>query len=114
MSRKRLREAVIPEERYDTVRHRMIALLKGMPRTGKELSGQLGIPERDVYEHLEHIRRTMNKGDYRLSVRPARCDKCGFVFVKRGRLKKPGKCPICRNEFLEEPLFSAENIRARE
>ena len=111
MGRNRPKEAVVPEERYDTIRHRITTLLKEMPLTGQELSGQLRIPERDIYEHLEHIRKTMNKGNYRLSVAPARCDKCGFVFTKRGRLKKPGKCPICRNESLEEPLFSVRKVR---
>ncbi|MBA3060962.1 MAG: transcriptional regulator, partial [Nitrospirae bacterium] len=36
---------------------------------------------------------------------PAECAKCSFVFRKRERLKKPGKCPICRSEFIQEPLF---------
>lgn len=109
--KRRPKEAVVPEERYETLRRRIIALLKERPFTGKELSGQLRVPERDVCEHLEHIRRTMNKGDYKLSVIPARCEKCGFVFVKRGRLKRPGKCPICRSESLEEPLFSVDRSR---
>lgn len=78
------------------------------PRTAKEISGEVRIPERDIYEHLEHIRKTMNKGEYRLVVVPARCERCGFVFRKRGRLKKPGKCPICRSESVTEPLFSVE------
>jgi hypothetical protein len=39
------------------------------------------------------------------NVTPAECRKCGFVFQKREKLKKPGKCPICRSESIEEPLF---------
>lgn len=108
VERKRAREPVTPEERYETLRHRIVSMLKERPSTGKELSGQLRIPEKDVYEHLEHIRKTMNKGPYRLLVEPARCEKCGFVFRKRGRLKAPGKCPMCRSESLAEPLFSVE------
>jgi hypothetical protein len=110
MTRSRhIKEAAVPEERYETQRKRIVALLKERPLSGKELSGQLRVPEKDVYDHLEHIRRTMNKGEYRLAVVPARCQRCGFVFRKRGRLKKPGKCPLCRSEFLEEPLFSVES-----
>jgi hypothetical protein len=108
VERKKIREPVIPEERYETLRRRMTAILKEGPLSGKEMSNQLRIPERDVYEHLEHIRKTMNKGDYRLVVVPARCNRCGFVFRKRGRLKPPGKCPMCRSESLEEPVFSVE------
>jgi len=113
VNRRKLREAAIPEERYETLRHRIAALLKEAPFTAKEISGQLRIPEREVYEHLEHIRKTMNKGDHNLVVTPARCSKCGFVFTKRGRLKRPGKCPICHSESLEEPVFSVENARER-
>jgi len=105
----RIKEAAVPEERYETLRRRIVTLLKEGPLSGKELSGWLRVPEKDIYDHLEHIRKTMNKGPYRLVVVPARCEKCGFVFRKRGRLKKPGKCPLCRSEALEEPLFSVES-----
>jgi transcriptional regulator len=111
IDRRRLREATVPEERYETLRHRIIILLKERPFGGKELTGHLRISERDVYEHLEHIRKTMNKGGYKLIVAPARCEKCGFVFTKRGRLKRPGKCPLCHSESLQEPLFSIEAAR---
>ncbi len=106
---KTAKEPAAPEERYETLRHRIVTLLKeGGPLSGKDLSNELRIPEKDVYEHLEHIRKTMNKGEYKLVVAPARCSKCGFVFRKRGRLKKPGKCPLCRSEFVEPPLFSVQ------
>jgi predicted Zn-ribbon and HTH transcriptional regulator len=111
---KRAREPVVPEERYETLRRRIATLLREGPLSGKELSNELRVPEKDVYEHLEHIRKTMNKGDYKLAVVPARCNKCGFVFRKRGRLKKPGKCPICRSESVEEPVFSVESRKKSE
>jgi predicted Zn-ribbon and HTH transcriptional regulator len=110
-TKRRTAEPVVPEERYETLRHRIVGLLKEAPLTGKELSGYLRIPEKDVYEHLEHIRKTMNKGEDRLVVTPARCDRCGFVFRKRSRLKRPGKCPLCRNESVQEPVFSVENAK---
>jgi transcriptional regulator len=111
VGRKKLKEAAVPEERYETLRRRIALLLRETPLTAKELSGHLRIPERDVFEHLEHIRKTMNKGHHRLVMIPARCDKCGFTFTKRGRLKRPGKCPICRSESLQEPLFSVQKAR---
>ncbi len=103
------KDPVVPEERYETLRRRIVTLLKEGPLSGRDLSNELRIPERDVYEHLEHIRKTMNKGEYGFVVLPARCTKCGFVFRKRGRLKKPGKCPMCRSESVEEPVFSVES-----
>jgi hypothetical protein len=66
----------------------------------------LRISEREAYDHLEHIRRSMHKGAYQLVIRPALCERCGFTFRKRNRLKKPGRCPICRSESIAEPLFT--------
>jgi hypothetical protein len=39
---------------------------------------------------------------------PAVCKKCGFVFAKREKLKRPGKCPVCRGESIREPRFTIE------
>ena len=108
MNRRHIKEPAVPEERYETLRRRIVILLQERPYGGKELSGYLRIPERDVYDHLEHIRKTMNKGNARLVVTPAFCEKCGFVFRKRDRLKRPSKCPICHAESPQEPLFSIE------
>jgi predicted Zn-ribbon and HTH transcriptional regulator len=64
------------------------------------------ISEKEVYEHLEHIRKTLSKRDRQLVIVPAECAKCGFVFSKRERVRKPGKCPVCKAESIREPLFS--------
>ncbi len=100
------REPQVPVERFDTIRHRIISLLLIHPATARQMSAELRIPEREIYEHLEHIRKTMHTGLYRLHVQPAFCEKCGFVFRKRERLKKPGRCPLCRSESITEPLFA--------
>jgi predicted Zn-ribbon and HTH transcriptional regulator len=39
-------------------------------------------------------------------VTPATCRDCHFVFHKRTRLTRPGKCPLCRSTRLSEPMFS--------
>jgi predicted Zn-ribbon and HTH transcriptional regulator len=36
---------------------------------------------------------------------PACCRACGFVFHKRERFRKPGRCPSCQHSFIEEPVF---------
>lgn len=95
-----------PVERHETIRQYIIALLQGYTISAKELSGFLKIPEKDIYDHLEHIRKTMNKGGYHLVVNPAKCTKCSFIFRKRGKLAKPGKCPICHCCQIIPPLFS--------
>jgi len=40
-----IKEAAVPEERYETLRRRIVTLLKERPLSGKELSGHLRVPE---------------------------------------------------------------------
>ncbi len=101
----KIKEPAVPVERFETIRHRIISLLLDHPNTARQISTELRIPEREVYEHLEHIRKTMHTGEYHLLVKPALCEKCGFTFRKRERLKAPGKCPMCRSESIVEPTF---------
>ncbi len=97
---------------HDTVRRGIISALEKMPCSSKELSSKAGIPEKQVYGHLEHIRKTAAATRRRLIVTPAECKKCGFVFRKRERFKKPGRCPVCRGESIREPLYSIREENA--
>jgi predicted Zn-ribbon and HTH transcriptional regulator len=96
----------VPREAGATVRRRLVDELREGPLSAKDLSGLVGIPEKDVYEHLEHIRTSLHRTGRRFFVRPAECAHCGFVFEKRERLGKPGKCPVCRKGPVHPPLFS--------
>ena len=100
----------MPVERQETIRQKIISLLEGRNLSAKEISADVMASEREVYEHLEHVQRTINKKEHNFIITPAECKKCGFVFRKRDRLKKPGKCPVCRSELIEEPLFSVKKI----
>ncbi|MBI5327533.1 MAG: transcriptional regulator [Deltaproteobacteria bacterium] len=100
------REAFIPQEREDTIRHKIISILTGQSLSAKELSADVRISEKEVYGHLEHIKKTVSKSGHNLVVVPSECNKCGFVFKKRDKLKKPSKCPVCYSESISEPIFS--------
>ena len=102
------REPSIPVEMHDTVRREIIVVLEQGERSAKDLSSEVRISEKEVYSHLEHIRKTISATGRHLAVTPAECRKCWFVFSKRERLKKPGKCPVCRGESIHEPLYSIE------
>jgi hypothetical protein len=52
------------------------------------------------------VERSLHHSGGALVVEPAECFRCGFVFTKRERLRKPGRCPVCRGEVILEPLFS--------
>ncbi|MBI5742043.1 MAG: transcriptional regulator [Nitrospirae bacterium] len=102
---KRPKKPHIPADRRETIRQGITAALKGNTLSAKELSGALRVSEKEIYEHLSHIQKTVHKSDYVMVITPAECRKCGFVFEKREKLQKPGRCPICRSESIEEPLF---------
>jgi predicted Zn-ribbon and HTH transcriptional regulator len=102
---KKIKEPRIPPERHGTIRQEIISVLEGNTLSAKEISGLVGISEKDVYAHLEHVERSLKKD---LVITPARCKKCGFVFKKRERLTKPGRCPVCKGQSIEEPLFSVK------
>jgi len=104
--KKKPKETFIPPERQETIRHKIISVLEGQALSAKEISSKVMVPEKEVYEHLEHIQKSLNKRERNLIITPAECKKCSFVFRKRDRLKKPGKCPVCRSELISEPLFS--------
>jgi len=104
--KKRPKQPFIPVERHETIRRQITDVIAGQALSAREISGLVSVSEKEVYEHLEHIQKTLTKKDYILSVTPAECVKCGFVFKKREKLKKPGKCPLCRSELIHEPFFS--------
>ncbi len=106
--KKKPKKPFIPDERQETVRQKIISVLEGQSLSAKEISADVRASEKEVYEHLEHIQRTINQREHNLVITPAECKKCGFVFRKRDRLKKPSKCPVCHSELIQEPLFSIE------
>ena len=87
--KKKLKEPVIPVARQETIRQKIMSLLEGNTFSAKDISADVGISEREVYEHLGHISKTMHKY---FVVTPPVCRKCGFVFRKRERLK------VCEND----------------
>ncbi len=92
-----------PPERHKTIRQEIIEVLKQQTFSAKGISASVGITEKAVYGHLEHIRKSV-----KLNVFPAECKICGFVFKDRKKLHKPGKCPKCRNSSIEDPYFSVK------
>ncbi len=101
----RIRRERVPASAHDTVRHELISLLQEGSFSAKDVSARIRISEKEVYDHLEHVRKSLHK-DSRLVITPAECRKCEFVFSGRQRLKKPGRCPVCRGESISDPLFS--------
>ncbi len=107
--KKKEKGPAVPVERHETLRQEIMSVLVQGPASAKDISFEVRISEKEVYDHLEHIRKSLlGRKDSQLVIMPAECVKCGFVFSKRERLKKPGKCPICKGESIREPLFSIQ------
>lgn len=94
-----------PAERTVTVRAALRRALSEGAATAKDLSAQVGIREKDVAEHLQHLERSLRAEGLALHVHPATCLACSFVFEDRRRLTRPGACPKCRETRIDPPMF---------
>ncbi|MDH3828018.1 MAG: transcriptional regulator [Desulfobacterales bacterium] len=93
-----------------TIRQKIIDLLSRQEMGVRQLSGQVGIQEKEVIEHLSHIARSLAVRGKKLTIRPAECLLCGYVFEKRQRFTRPGRCPRCKKSHLQSPGFYIANF----
>jgi predicted Zn-ribbon and HTH transcriptional regulator len=103
---KRISATPRAEERKETVRAALREALRAGPVTARELSARVGVAEKQVARHLEHLGRSLKTAGERLQVEPPRCLECQFAFRKRDRLSRPSRCPLCRSEHLDPPRFA--------
>ncbi len=99
-----------PGERGETVRETLRRALREGPATARELSAIVGIREREVADHLEHLARSLPHDGERLVVEPASCIACGCAFRDRSRLGRPGACPRCRSTRIDPPAVRIEPV----
>ena len=93
-----------------TLRQQIIELLTDGEMDARQISGQVGIQEKEVIEHLSHISRSLAVKGKKLTIRPAECLLCGYVFEKRQRFTRPGRCPCCKKSHLRSPGFYITNF----
>lgn len=91
-----------------TIRQQMVELLRQEPLNAMELSHLLSIREREVYDHLAHIVRSMAARQQKVSVEPYCCVQCGYVFRKRNRHDRPGRCPSCKGGHIRMATYRIE------
>ena len=92
----------------NTIRREIMALLSEGEYGAKNISKIIRISEKEVYEHLEHIGRSLKSHKMRLKITPALCLECGFKFEGRSRFTSPGKCPKCKGEHIQDPEYGIE------
>ena len=88
-----------------TIRQKIISLLIYEELSAREISGQVGISEKEVNEHLAHIARSVASQNKRVEITPADCQNCGYVFEDRRRFTRPGRCPRCKKSHVRSPRF---------
>ena len=88
-----------------TLRRKIIALLNDQEMDARNLSEELRIKEKEVYEHLIHVERSVQAAGGKFILTPSECLLCGYVFEERRRLTRPGRCPKCRRSKLQNPSF---------
>jgi|UniRef100_A0A7J2U5Y4 predicted Zn-ribbon and HTH transcriptional regulator len=98
-----------------SIRQRITKMLSEIeePLTAEDIARMFEIDVNEVYEHLEHIAksiRRMYSGKKALVMVPPRCRKCGYIFKDLEKPKKPSKCPRCKSEWIEPPRFIIKNI----
>jgi predicted Zn-ribbon and HTH transcriptional regulator len=71
----------------------------------RDLSQELGLKEKEVYEHLIHVERSVAATGGRFIMTPSQCLLCGYVFEDRWRVTRPGRCPKCKRSKLQNPSF---------
>lgn len=87
----------------------MIDLITETKLSSNQLAHLLGIPERQVEEHLEHVVKTVAQDrTRRFILDPSTCQDCDFVFKDRRRLTRPSRCPRCRSEGITAPRYGID------
>lgn len=94
-----------------TARQRLAGFLMGARLTSYQLAQLLGIPERQVEEHLEHVVKTVARDrEKRFILEPSGCQDCGYVFRDRTKLTRPSRCPRCKSESIRPPRYGIDAL----
>ena len=88
-----------------TIRQEIIDLLSSEELTIRDLSQAVSLQEKEIVGHLGHIERSLLRQGKKLMISPYKCLTCGFVFDKRTRFTKPGRCPSCKNSHIRVAQF---------
>ena len=89
----------------ETIRQQIIGCLSEGAMSAIDLSKALGMKEKEVYEHLPHIARSVVAQGKKLVILPSECMNCGYVFEDRKRFTRPGRCPKCKGTHVQRPAY---------
>lgn len=90
-----------------TTRQRIAEYLREQTAAAGVLASEFDITTDGALTHVEHIAQSLEADDEQLLVAPPECRECGFNAFD-DRANRPSRCPECRSESIEEPLFRIE------
>ena len=88
-----------------TVRQQIIEILKQDELNAIDISRMVSVREKEVYEHLSHISRSLKAKSQKLLIVPYCCLSCGYVFKDRRRFTRPGRCPKCKGGHIRMATY---------
>lgn len=97
-------------EGVGTIRQDIIVLLGEEELNAIGISQRFSIREKDVYDHLMHINKSAKSQGKVLRVTPYKCLTCGYVFKGRTQLKRPGRCPSCKECHIRMATYFIEKV----
>ena len=90
-----------------TTRERIADLLRADAATASDLATEFAITSGTAREHVRHIARSLDNTGEELLAIPPECRDCGFDAFD-DRANHPSRCPECKSEAIEEPVFTVE------
>lgn len=92
-------------------RKELIPILLDRSMTVTEIARLVQQTGKDTAEDLEHLLKSLKHTEYTATIIPGRCRKCGFEFGPE-KLRKPSKCPECKETWVSEPRIRIERKEA--
>jgi len=90
-----------------TTRQRIADRLRDEPLAAGAIARDFEVEASTAISHVEHIAQSLERTDEQLLVAPPTCRDCGFDDFD-DLLNRPGRCPNCKSESIEEPVFRIE------
>lgn len=90
-----------------TTRERIADLLRADTATASDLAVEFGITASSARNHVRHVARSLDNADEQLLAIPPECRDCGFDAFD-DRVNHPSRCPDCKSEAIEEPVFTVK------
>ncbi|WP_247008096.1 transcriptional regulator [Halorientalis litorea] len=87
-----------------TTRQRVADRLRTEAMAAGAIAREFEVETSTAVSHVEHIARSLEHTDEELLVAPPTCRDCGFDDFD-DLLNRPGRCPECKSESVEEPAF---------